>query len=283
VKYLFIILITLGFIVYPLKISAGQISCEPGITSCTYIDGACSPGEVTSVPCFNGTDYSDCCRIYYAHNGDNCPLRIDCLTPAPTITPGGPTPIPSSTPTPNPISCIAATSGFPLGCPNPSYTYVCKIGGPGGGVVLCCTNEAACTNKKNPPPVDIPPYNVCQSAGTLKPNCEQCMYGVTLTPGSTVPSQSNPKVWTAIGCIETEPSQFISIILKFGVGIAGGIAFLLILLGGFQVMTASGNPEQMNGGRELIGAAITGLILIIFSVLILKIIGVDILGIPGFG
>jgi hypothetical protein len=92
-----------------------------------------------------------------------------------------------------------------------------------------------------------------------------------------------PKVWTAIGCINTDPSVFVTRLLTFGISIAGGIAFLLILLGGFQVMTAAGNPEQMNGGRELISAAITGLILIIFSVVILKIIGVDILGIPGFG
>jgi hypothetical protein len=89
--------------------------------------------------------------------------------------------------------------------------------------------------------------------------------------------------WTAIGCIDpSDPSQFIGNLLKFGIGIAGGIAFLLILIGGFQMMTGAGNPEQLNAGRELIGSAITGLLLIIFSVFILKVIGVDILEIPGF-
>ncbi len=87
---------------------------------------------------------------------------------------------------------------------------------------------------------------------------------------------------TALGCIPTEPSAFIGKLLTVGIGLAGGIAFLLILFGGFQIMTSAGNPEQLNAGRELVSSAIAGLLLIIFSVFILRSIGVDILGIPGF-
>jgi hypothetical protein len=89
--------------------------------------------------------------------------------------------------------------------------------------------------------------------------------------------------WTAIGCIQTNPADFIKTLLGFGIGIAGGIAFLLILLGGFQILTSSGNPEQLNAGKELVGAAVTGLLLIIFSLFLLRLIGFSILGIPGFG
>lgn len=90
------------------------------------------------------------------------------------------------------------------------------------------------------------------------------------------------RVWTAIGCIETNPTGFIKTLLTFAIGVAGGIAFLLILLGGFQMMTSAGNPERLNAGRELVTSAITGLLLIIFSIFLLKVIGVDILGIPTF-
>jgi hypothetical protein len=90
------------------------------------------------------------------------------------------------------------------------------------------------------------------------------------------------KVNTAIGCLPTDFGGFVGIVLKFGMGIAGGIAFLLILLGGFQIITSAGNPEQLNAGKELVSSAVTGLLLIIFSVFFLKIIGVDILGIPGW-
>jgi hypothetical protein len=90
-------------------------------------------------------------------------------------------------------------------------------------------------------------------------------------------------VWTAIGCIETNPGNMLGSILGLGIGVAGGIAFLLILFGGLQIMTSAGNPEQMNAGRELISSAITGLLLIIFAVFLLRFIGYDIIGIPGFG
>lgn len=90
-----------------------------------------------------------------------------------------------------------------------------------------------------------------------------------------------PGVWTPFGCIETDPQKFVEKILKIAIGMAGGIAFLMIIYGGFVTMTSSGNPEKLNEGREIITSAVAGLLLIIFSVVILKIIGVDILGIPG--
>ncbi len=90
-------------------------------------------------------------------------------------------------------------------------------------------------------------------------------------------------ITTALGCVPTDPSAFIGFILTIGIGLAGGIAFLLILWGGFQILTSAGNPEQLNAGRELVSSAIAGLLLIIFSVFILRLIGVNILGIPGFG
>jgi len=64
--------------------------------------------------------------------------------------------------------------------------------------------------------------------------------------------------------------------------IAGGIAFLLIVVGAFQIVLSAGNPDRIKAGKEMITAALSGLFLIIFSVFILKLIGADILQIPGF-
>ncbi len=85
---------------------------------------------------------------------------------------------------------------------------------------------------------------------------------------------------TAIGCINVaSPTGFVEAILKFATGIGGGIAFLLMIIGTFQIMTSSGNPDKIKAGQELITSAITGLLLIIFSVFLLGFIGRDILGI----
>lgn len=90
--------------------------------------------------------------------------------------------------------------------------------------------------------------------------------------------------YTALGCIPLDVSTFItSYILKTGIGIAGGVALLCILYSAFRMQTSMGNAEAIKKAQENLTACITGLIIIIFSVLILKIIGVDILRIPGFG
>ena len=61
--------------------------------------------------------------------------------------------------------------------------------------------------------------------------------------------------WTAFGCVGEggNPSDFITKFLSLGIGIGGGIAFLLILVSGFQTMTSVGNPEKLHAAKELLG------------------------------
>jgi len=88
---------------------------------------------------------------------------------------------------------------------------------------------------------------------------------------------------TAIGRIDvSSPEAFVNKILTFALGIGGGIAILLIIIGGVQVLTSAGNPDKVKAGQELITSAVSGLLLIIFAVFLLKLIGKDILKIPGF-
>jgi hypothetical protein len=44
-----------------------------------------------------------------------------------------------------------------------------------------------------------------------------------------------------------------------------------------------GNPQRLNAGKEMLTAAIIGLLLLLFGVFALRLIGVNILGIPGLG
>lgn len=109
--------------------------------------------------------------------------------------------------------------------------------------------------------------------GTQQKRCLDCAAGA-LTGGK-------PGVLTPFGCIEADLQGFIQKLLKIAISVAGGIAFIMIIYGGFVTMTSSGNPERLTTGKEIITSAIAGLLLIIFSVVILKIIGVDILVLPG--
>jgi len=93
---------------------------------------------------------------------------------------------------------------------------------------------------------------------------------------------------TAIGCVngilsKAGPEQFLAFILRWAIGVGSGIAFLLILYSGFMIMTSTGNPERLKAGQELLTSAIAGIILLIFSVFILRFIGIDILGLGAFG
>ena len=87
---------------------------------------------------------------------------------------------------------------------------------------------------------------------------------------------------TAVGQINTSPEGFIKSIFSLILGLSGGLALLLIIYSGFQLVTSRGIPEKLEGAREQLVSAIIGLVFIILSLAILQIIGVDILKIPGF-
>lgn len=87
---------------------------------------------------------------------------------------------------------------------------------------------------------------------------------------------------TAIGEISTEPQGFVKRIFSLVLGIAGGIALILIIISGYKLMASQGNPEAVQAARDQLNSAIVGLLFIIFSFVILQVIGVDILRIPGF-
>jgi len=87
---------------------------------------------------------------------------------------------------------------------------------------------------------------------------------------------------TAIGCIPiSDGKAFVEWLFPKLLGIMGGIAFLLMLYGGFLILSSSGNQEKIKAGQETITSAIAGLIFAIFSLFLLQLIGVDILQIPG--
>lgn len=93
----------------------------------------------------------------------------------------------------------------------------------------------------------------------------------------------NPKgYWTAIGCVSLSFEDFIrDVIFKFGLGLAGVTAFGCIIYSAISLQLSQGSPEKIKKSQEMLTSCILGLILIIFSVFILRTIGVTVLQIPG--
>lgn len=177
----------------------------------------------------------------------------------------------------NPTTCGA--SGLPC-CSG----LVCNSG------LTCSTNNYACETTTPLPTTCGSRGQACCSGYICKSGlacdnrtfvCGGITGGISAgDPTCTINGKSG--IDSAIGCIPVENlSDFAGFLLKWGVGIGGGIAFILIVISGFMIMTASGNPEKLQAGKELMTSAIMGLIMLIFSVFLLKIIGVDILRLPG--
>jgi hypothetical protein len=109
-----------------------------------------------------------------------------------------------------------------------------------------------------------------------KDECLEC------TGGSDKSEEKNG-VWTAIGCIKSDPQSIMQKLIKVGVGISGGVALITFLASGFIFSTSQGDPKAYGKAKEMMTSAIVGLIFIIFSVTVLQFVGYEILKIPGFG
>jgi hypothetical protein len=96
-------------------------------------------------------------------------------------------------------------------------------------------------------------------------------------------SLDNRGIWTAIGCVPTNAEGIISKLINVALSIGGGITLLLILTGAFRLSVSAGDPKQAEEAKEQITAAVIGLLFIIFSITMLRFIGVQFLQIPGFG
>ena len=181
---------------------------------------------------------------------------------------------------------------------------------------VCVTGVNSCqVIIPSPTPTDSPgcwvPNGPCQKTTNPcdYPQCYSCSFCKGLVPPEPVPSLAaicerladefkpgckicmdrEHGIWTAIGCFPTDLGRIIT--EKFfgvggaggiGLGIAGAITFLYFLYGAFIFLTSRGNPERVAMGKEIIVSSLMGLLLIVFSIFLFKIIAEDILQIPGF-
>jgi hypothetical protein len=160
---------------------------------------------------------------------------------------------PTPTPSPTPFPTLA-----------PSET-TCELGkfSPCTRLGYSCVDNICVT--PTPPVFNIPGSFQILPTGTIQNPCR----------GGVCP--------TALGNIETDPTQFIGSIMGILLSLAGTIAMIIIIFSGYEMMISRGNDEKLKEAKERLTSAIIGLVFVIFSVALLQVITVDILGIPGFG
>jgi hypothetical protein len=114
-------------------------------------------------------------------------------------------------------------------------------------------------------------------------HCRSCVVGTYAQDADGKDLNYIKGVWTSIGCINTtSPKDFIEkTVFGLGIGLAGTVSLFCIIYAAFQVQLSQGNPEKLKKSQEMMTSCITGLILILFSIFILRVIGVDILRLPG--
>jgi hypothetical protein len=75
------------------------------------------------------------------------------------------------------------------------------------------------------------------------------------------------------------PTYFGNILMAM-IPLIGFVAFVMVLIGGFKILTSGGDPKGLSGGKQTITLAVAGIALSIISWLILLLIknttGVDV-------
>src|ERR1051326_9483449 len=70
--------------------------------------------------------------------------------------------------------------------------------------------------------------------------------------------------------ITSGPVQFIAFINRLLLLVAGAVAVLFVIIGGYQYMTSGGNEESAEKGRKTVTNAIIGVVIIILSYVIVN-------------
>lgn len=78
--------------------------------------------------------------------------------------------------------------------------------------------------------------------------------------------------------LSTDPATLASQILDFGIGLGILFAIIFLILGGYEVAASSGDPERLEVAKARITAAVSGLVFLLASALILRTIGCDLIG-----
>lgn len=124
---------------------------------------------------------------------------------------------------------------------------------------------------------------ICTVAGIVEENATgNTSYEMRVTTHVYNPlCDGDTGIETAFGCISFSASGFATKFLQLLFGIAGGIAFLLMVYGFILVATSSGDEKKLQAARETVSSAMVGLLVSLFALFLFRLITINILKLPG--
>jgi len=242
-KIVFGFCVSVAVLVNLILIHSKIYAASPGTFDCTPSGGVC---RVATQKCDPGYKPDlDVCRIITDPNICKNTLNVPCI----------------EDPKSNTVTCQLVHGRAGAVCEPKPGTNDCRR-----GYIPDCSERSGpeCGPSSGLCVIEVPP------GGPTIP-----VYDPGCTSGTSYYSFKGVK--TALGCLPTDPQYFINLATPWAVGIGAGIAFLLGVFGAMMIVLSAGNPEKMQAGKEMITSAIGGIILIVFSVFILRVIGVDVL------
>ncbi len=145
------------------------------------------------------------------------------------------------------------------------YYTVCKVDGIADNIQL-----NTITTLPNDPCSLLPPKEADQ--------CRECMYEGTDENDYTKPKG---QVWTGLGCVKIKTTgDLFGEAFKILSNIIGGIAMLLLIYASILFMVSGGDAEKIKKAKSILTAVITGILFVIFSIMIMKFIGLTLLELP---
>jgi hypothetical protein len=82
-------------------------------------------------------------------------------------------------------------------------------------------------------------------------------------------------IFIAIGCVDPTPTGIITGLIRLSFGVMGGVALIQLILAGIAYQ--SGDEAKIKEARSKVIATLTGIAVLVFSVLILRILGINVL------
>lgn len=186
----------------------------------------------------------------------------------------------------NVYSCGETIHPDDIGPPANYRCNVCEVGRRAeddllwcacGGLGEPCCNFGSITDPDVVLPSDLSP---CQEGFVC--SAHRCVEPDVAIDTNPILCTDQRSIATALGCVRFDAlTELAANIAGLMLGTSGGVALILIGYAALRIATSSGDPKVLQGSKELLWSAIGGILMVVLSVFLLRVIGVDILGLFG--